>query len=144
MVSGTLLQNLRGKFVVMLLPNLRSNPLLVSRYILPQITSLMPQDWTSRQMVFGTVISRVHFFDVRIFNPSAHACCHRPLSLCYRHHEFEKRRQYEDRVLQVEHGSFTPPIFLTAGGVGPSATVIFKCLASLLATKQGTHYSKVM
>ena len=84
------------------------------------------------------------FFDVRIFNPTAHACCHRPLSLCYRHHEFEKRRQYEDRVLQVEHGSFTPPIFLTAGGVGPSATVIFKCLVSLLAIKQGTHYSKVM
>ena len=31
------------------------------------------------------------FFDARIFNPTAHACHHKPLSHCYRHHELEKR-----------------------------------------------------
>ncbi len=56
------------------------------------------------------------YFDVRIFNPTAHACRSKPLSTCYRRHEMEKRRHYEDRVLHVEHGSFTPLIFSTAGG----------------------------
>ena len=30
------------------------------------------------------------FFDIRIFNPIAHTCHHKPLSHCYRHHELER------------------------------------------------------
>ena len=84
------------------------------------------------------------FFDVRIFNSTAHSCWNRPLTACYRRHELEKRRLYEDRVLQVEHGSFTPSVFSTAGGMGPSGTVVYKRLAALLAIKRDEHYSKIL
>ncbi len=84
------------------------------------------------------------FFDVRIFNPTAHSCRNQSLSSCYRRHELEKRRHYEDRVIQVEHGCFTPLVFSTSGGMGPSASVFFKRLASRLATKRNATYNTVL
>ena len=36
------------------------------------------------------------YFDVRVFNPTAHTCRNKPLSANYRRHELEKRRHYED------------------------------------------------
>ena len=47
----------------------------------------------------------------------------------------EKRRKYERRVIEVEHGTFTPFVMSTSGGMGPSASVTVKRLASLLAEK---------
>lgn len=64
------------------------------------------------------------YFDVRIFNPTAHACRSKPLPSCYRRHELEKRRNYEDRVLQIEQGCFTPLVFTTAGGIGQLFTSV--------------------
>ena len=45
------------------------------------------------------------FFDVRVFNPHALSNRH---SRCYRKHELEKKRHYEQRVREVEQASFTP------------------------------------
>ena len=43
---------------------------------------------------------------------------------------------YDERVRGIEHGSFSPLVFLTAGGVGNTATVVYKRLVSLLAEKR--------
>ena len=43
----------------------------------------------------------------------------------YRRHENEKRRAYQQRILEVEHGSFTPLVFSATGGMGPAATVTY-------------------
>ena len=53
------------------------------------------------------------FFDVRVFNPGAPS--NHPFKSAYRRHEREKRRQYEQRVREVEHGHFTPLVFTTTG-----------------------------
>ena len=53
------------------------------------------------------------FFDVRVFNPSAPS--NRPFKSAYRHHEKEKRCQYEQRVREVKHGHFTPLVLLQQG-----------------------------
>ena len=37
----------------------------------------------------------------------------------YRQHETSKRRQYEERVREVEHGNFSPLVFSTSGGMVP-------------------------
>ena len=47
------------------------------------------------------------FFDVRIFNSHAPSNCTTSTDACYRRHECEKRRTYEQRILEVEHGTFT-------------------------------------
>ena len=51
------------------------------------------------------------FFDVRVFHPNAPS--YRGQSL-YRRHEREKKREYGDRVREIEHASFIPLIFSLA------------------------------
>ena len=51
---------------------------------------------------------------------------------------------YEQRIRDVEMGSFTPLVFSTVGGMGSAATVAYKCLASMLSTQWGQSYSSVV
>ena len=41
---------------------------------------------------------------------------------CYRKQEKEKKRAYEEQIREVEHGSFSPLVFTTAGGMGATGT----------------------
>ena len=84
------------------------------------------------------------FFDVRVFNPLAPSNCRSSLSTTYRRHEATKKRSYEQRVGEIEHGSFTPLIFSASGGMAPAATITFKRLASLLAEKRQQEYNKTI
>ena len=60
------------------------------------------------------------FFDVRVFNPHAPFNRH---PRCYRKHELEKKRQYEQRVREIEHASLTPLVLSATGGMANEATV---------------------
>ena len=59
----------------------------------------------------------------------------------YRHHEHQKKAAYNDRVVQVEKGVFTPVIFSTAGGMGVEAQRLVKRIAEKYTTKTGQQYS---
>ena len=48
------------------------------------------------------------YFDVRVFNPHATSNRNTNPSTCYRKHEKAKKRSYEQRILEIEHSSFTP------------------------------------
>ena len=48
------------------------------------------------------------FFDVRVFDPNANRYLNKALPQCYIQYEKEKKRQYNDRVLEIYPGSFTP------------------------------------
>ena len=84
------------------------------------------------------------YFDVKVFNPVAATYRNKSLQSCYRCLEARKRREYQDRILNVEHGSFSPLIFSTSGSMGPTASVVFRRLASLLSIKRDEHYSKTI
>ena len=56
------------------------------------------------------------FFDVRVFNPLADTYRSLTLPACYRRHEQEKKRAYDQRIREVEHGCFSPLIFSASGG----------------------------
>ena len=75
------------------------------------------------------------FFDVRVFIPLAKSHINQSLSSCYRKNEKEKQHVYEERVRNVEHGTFTPLVFSATGGMGPITTTFYKRLASLLSDK---------
>ena len=51
------------------------------------------------------------YFDVRVFNPHAPSNRSQSLPTCYRKHEREKKRAYEQRIREVEHSTFTPSFF---------------------------------
>ena len=101
-------------------------------------------DWTSVQEVSGEAGSNGHFFDVRVFNPSAPTNRSHQLTANYRRHEKEKRCTYEQHVREVERASFTPLVFAASGGMGKAATVFYKRLAALLAQKRHQPYSTTM
>ena len=70
---------------------------------------------------------------------------HFPLpSASHRRNEQEKRRQYDSRIRTVEHGTFTPLIFTTAGGMGPAATTFYKRLASNLSDYHKKPYLLIL
>ena len=84
------------------------------------------------------------FFDVRDFNPYAPSYRSQDLPQLYRRHEQEKEREYNQRVLEVENGVFTPLISSTSGGMGRESTVFYKRLADYLSRKRDLPYSVTM
>ena len=46
-----------------------------------------------------------------------------------------KRREYAERVEQVEDGSFTPMVMSSSGGMGPEMSIALKFLAAQIAFK---------
>ena len=64
------------------------------------------------------------FFGIRVFNPFAQSYRNTHLAQYHRRNEQEKKREYDERVREVEHGSFSPLVFTTSGGMGPIATVV--------------------
>jgi len=89
--------------------------------------------WTRGQKVFC---------DVRVFNPLAK--CHRTKSLTKVHeiHEKEKKVKYAARVVEVEHGTFTPLVFSCFGGMSRECGTFYKKLAEKLADKRNLSVSE--
>ena len=70
----------------------------------------------------------------------------RPLDLKVAHarHERQKSREYEERIIEVEQGSFTPLVFTTSGGMAPRALIFYSALAQQLAEKRKESKSCVV
>ena len=68
-------------------------------------------------------------FDVRVFNPIASRCRNPPVSKCYTINSNEKKKQYNEGVLQVEHGSFIPLVMSSNGGFGRECRRFYSKLA---------------
>ena len=62
----------------------------------------------------------------------------------YRKHENETKRSYEQRVLDVEHASFTPLVMSATGGMAPIATSFYSRLASMISEKKGLPYHQTI
>ena len=79
------------------------------------------------------------YVDVRVLNPYAPSYVS-SLSASYKWHEKIKLRAYGQRIREVQHGSFTPIVLSATGGMAQEATMFYKRLASLLATKWNDDY----
>ena len=87
---------------------------------------------------------RYRSFDVRVCHPNAESYRDLEPQQIYRLYENEKKRQYSSRVLDIEHGTFTPLIFTTTGGMGKEYLNYHKRLAELIAIKKGEDYAKTI
>ena len=92
---------------------------------------------------FWTVQSDA-FFDVRVFYPNALTYRSRPLAATFNWHEQQKRREYGDRVRNVERAVFTPLVMTSSGGMAPEAAKFLQFLAKKLAEKLGEPYSLLL
>ena len=84
------------------------------------------------------------FFDVRVFYPNASSYMTRDLRSLYCSMEKLKKSQYGERILHVDHGSFTPLVFSTFGGMGGEANRMVKKLSTMLAEKRNESYSHIV
>ena len=78
------------------------------------------------------------FFDVQVFHPNAPSYRSKDISVLYKQHESAKRREYNQRVRDVEHGVFTPLVFSTTGSMGREGTTFNDWLTSY-RTSRGSH-----
>ena len=84
------------------------------------------------------------FLDVMVVHPNSDSYLDRDTQKLYQQKERDKKKKYNDRILQVEKGSFTPLIFSTTGGMGPESTKYHRRIAQLISAKGGENYSDVI
>ncbi|MEO0683779.1 MAG: hypothetical protein AAFY76_01695 [Cyanobacteria bacterium J06649_11] len=84
------------------------------------------------------------FFDVRAFNPLAGRYGNLSINKAFEVNEKEKKKSYNDRVLQVERGKFTPLVFSANGGKGLECVKFYQRLCHMIADKRGVNYNITM
>ena len=84
------------------------------------------------------------YFDVRITNVNADSQKDVPIEKTLSKHEKEKKRLYNNRIMNVEHGTFTPLVFSVTGGEGPETSTFHKYLASKISQKSEERYERVL
>ena len=87
---------------------------------------------------------QIAYCDVRVFNPIAKCHLNKSLPSVHKKNENEKKRQYNQRILQIEHGSFTPLVFSCFGGMSRECSRFFSQAADKLSEKRKTSKSVVM
>ena len=78
------------------------------------------------------------FFDISVFALNARRKRNQWSwqNASYETNEKEKKRQYNERVLQVENGTFTPLVFSTNGAMGRECIKFYQRLSELIAEKR--------
>ena len=79
------------------------------------------------------------FFDVRVTHVNSKCNQGKATSTIFKEQE-EKKRKYQQRVLDVEMGSFTPLVFGTNGGMGADCNCFFNRVAERLSEKNEEPY----
>ena len=85
------------------------------------------------------------FFDIRVTHPKAELLTLSEIQAQLVRNEQEKKRQYCQRVVNIDQGVFTPLVFSTSGVIGRECDVFLKTLASEICSKhKDLRYPAVM
>ena len=98
----------------------------------------MKQDWTYAQGGFWQA-GQMTFFEVRVFNPTAKRYVNLEISKTNEVNEREKKKLYNERILQIEHGSFTPLVMSPTRGMGRECKKFYARLAEMISLQKGNQ-----
>jgi len=70
------------------------------------------------------------FCEIKVFNP-----------LAKRFRQTEKKKQYNERIIQVDHGKFTPLVFSASVGMSRECNKLYNRLADLISGKRKENYA---
>ena len=121
----------------------RYSPSLERHSLVPLPSLKMGQGWTSPLMASGEAPLSVPSLMFECSIPMPHRIVN-PSTLVTGNTKTSKKRAYEQRIREVEHGTFTPLVMSLTGGLGNAATVCYKRLASLLCAKWNQPYNSTM
>ena len=69
--------------------------------------------------------------DLWVFDPNAYHYRKKSLQECYVMNEQEKKRAYNERILRIDHGTFTPLVFSINGSMGRECQKFYLLLAQM-------------
>ena len=81
--------------------------------------------------------------DVRVFDQNTNRYLNKAILQCYIQNEKEKKRQYNERVLEIYQGSFTPLVFSIYGDMRRECSTFYNKLAKKITEKGESHQSIV-
>ena len=84
------------------------------------------------------------FFDVRVTHVNSRSNQGKSTATIFKEKENEKKRKYNQRVMEVEMGTFTPLVFATNGGMGLDCQNFLRTLANKLSNKNNEPYASVI
>ena len=90
---------------------------------------------------FWSALQDAFFLILGFFHPNASSNHSTTTAAAYRKHETAKKREYAQRICEVEHSIFTPLVFSTTGGMGREA---YKRLTDKITSKEGKTFPTVM
>ena len=82
------------------------------------------------------------YFDIRVFNPLAKSYSNQTLKAAHKSNENAKKREYAERILNVEHGSFTPLVFSCFGGMSTECSHFYNRISDQISEKRDINTSK--
>ena len=88
--------------------------------------------------------TQVAFFDVRDFNPTAKWFVNEEPRKSNKVNEKEKKKQYNYCILQVEHGTFTPLVISTTGGMICESRKFYDRLLEMKSEKRKENYAFIV
>ena len=91
----------------------------------------------------GSVILSLHSTRL-VTHPNTQSSRNLSLPQIYHNQEREKKRKYNERIINVEKATFVPLVFTTSGGMGPECQRFNKRLAELIALKRNESYADVI
>ena len=84
------------------------------------------------------------FFDVCVTNANAKSHASQPIRSALAKYERAKKNKYNQRIMNIEHGTLTPLVFTVNGSMGPECAQYHKCLADKIAQNTGEQYADVI
>ena len=81
------------------------------------------------------------FFDIRVTHVNSSSQAGKTTTSIFKSHEASKKREYLQRVIDIEHGVFTPLVFGTNGGMGKECQMFIKHLSTTLSEKTNESYA---
>ena len=81
------------------------------------------------------------FFDVIVTNIHSASQIHLATET---KHEQQKKRNYNRRIMNIEHVTFTPLFFSVSGGMGKECSMFHKHVAERLTIKTDERYEKAI
>ena len=88
-----------------------------------ELTRPLMSVWIFMLEVFAWERQRSAFFDIRVCHPNGDSYRDLTPKQIYKKHENEKKRQYAERVMEIEQGTFTPPVCTTTGGMADESWI---------------------
>ena len=87
---------------------------------------------------------QVAFFHLSIFNPTAKRYVNQELRKSCKLNEKEKQKQYDQRILKVEHGTVTPLVMSTIAGMGRVSRKFYARLSEIIFEKRKENYAFIV